>query len=741
MTVGYDGSENLANFSSYGNYKFQIRQTDPVLTGTFLGDDPVYVNVVGTPVLNQRVMHVTPNAPSFSYSFDALGMSPVEYVPTELLGSAPSSLNAASSQLVLLPTTGGAALHVPLSYQNFVTGSVPPSTSTNPTIPGVQVIDSRKPANQQSAPSSWLFDSGAAVTMVGRDLAGAIGINLATETPVATTTVMGIGGDLRTINGYQVQKLVVPLTGGDQLVFDNIVVFVPGVGDLPADLPGILGMNLINKSFSGVDELGNYQNLTNSAFNDWYVVPVNGAYWTGNGTWDSTTTAWSATSGGSYNRAWTAGADAIFEGAAGTVSGGQCRRQCGQFDHLHHRRLHAGRPRRHYVDRRRRQHHHRGGHGHYQLFARRQRGLDEERRRHAGADRRQHLCRRHHDPGRHFASRQRRHDGQHRRQRLQQRHVGLQPRRYGHFQPATSPAAAASPNRAPVPVILTGASSYSGVTTSRAAPCRSTAPSSTSNVLTNAGGANVTGGFLVLDYSANMANESSLASTVQSLLQTAYNGGTNSFQSGYGYQLYSTAATTSIGLGWVDNATTHQITIMPALYGDATLDGVVGPADLSKLLTNYGKSGMTWSQGDFTYDGIIGPADLSKLLTNYGKNGPLNINLPASARPRTARRSQLLAAYDITVSGVTACSGAVEHRPVADAPGLRGGSEDRAAVAETRPASVRGSVVARFRLLGVLAMSRTSRRRFAVAADRLDAAEFGPRAWPVDQAVLRRRPK
>ena len=91
VTVGYDGSENLANFSSYGNYKFQIRQTDPVLTGTFLGDDPVYVNVVGTPVLNQRVMHVTPNAPSFSYSFDALGMSPVEYVPTELLGSAPAA--------------------------------------------------------------------------------------------------------------------------------------------------------------------------------------------------------------------------------------------------------------------------------------------------------------------------------------------------------------------------------------------------------------------------------------------------------------------------------------------------------------------------------------------------------------------------------------------------------------------------------------------------------------------------
>ncbi len=319
VNVGYDGSEILSNFTSYGNYKFQIRQYDPVMTDSFLGDDPVYVNVVGTPVLNQHVMHVMSSAQSFSYSFDAFGAAPVEYVPTELLTSAPSNLNAASSQLVLVPTTGG-ALHVPLSYQNFVTGTVPPSTSTNPTIPGVQVIDSRKPANQQSSPSNWLFDSGAAVTMVGRDLATAIGINLSTDTPVATTTIMGIGGDIRTINGYQVQELILPLTGGNQLVFDNVVVFVPGVGDLPADLPGIFGMNLLNKSFSGVDELGDFQNLTNSAFSDWYVVPVNGSYWTGTGTWDTGTTTWSATSGSAYNQAWTAGADAIFEGTAGTVT-------------------------------------------------------------------------------------------------------------------------------------------------------------------------------------------------------------------------------------------------------------------------------------------------------------------------------------------------------------------------------------------------------------------------------------
>ena len=197
-------------------------------------------------------------------------------------------------------------------------------------------------------------------------------------------------------------------------------------------------------------------------------------------------------------------------------------------------------------------------------------------------------------------------------------------------------------------LVLSGPNSYTGVTNVQSGALQINNASTTTNVLTNTGGVNVTGGFLVLDYSAS---GTSVASTVQRLLQTAYNNGTNSFQSG---QIYDTAATSSIGLGWVDNTTAHQITIMPALYGDATLDGVVGPADLSKLLTNYGKTGMTWSQGDFTYDGTIGPADLSKLLTNYGKNGPLNIgNIPAIAYDEltsNAQAMQMLASRGVSIS-------------------------------------------------------------------------------------------
>ncbi len=185
-------------------------------------------------------------------------------------------------------------------------------------------------------------------------------------------------------------------------------------------------------------------------------------------------------------------------------------------------------------------------------------------------------------------------------------------------------------------VIFTGVNKYTGATNVQSGALQINGATTTTNVLTNSGGANVTGGFLILDYNASGV---SVASTVQSILQTAYGHGfTNT-----GDHIYDTAASSSVGLGWVDNAATKQITIMPALYGDCTLDGTVGLADLNVLLSNYGKSNMNWSQGDFTYDGTVGLADLNVLLSNYSKSGPLNIanapypNLDSQALSCSAR--------------------------------------------------------------------------------------------------------
>jgi len=69
-----------------------------------------------------------------------------------------------------------------------------------------------------------------------------------------------------------------------------------------------------------------------------------------------------------------------------------------------------------------------------------------------------------------------------------------------------------------------------------------------------------------------------------------------------------------------------DLTAMPAmilktaLVGDANLDGTVNISDLSKVLTNYDKSGMTWFDGDFDGNGSVNITDLSKVLTNYDRS-------------------------------------------------------------------------------------------------------------------------
>jgi autotransporter-associated beta strand protein len=284
VIISGDGSsvtEDLTKFNTVGVNKLQIRETDPTLDVGFGLSTTIMVNTIGTPLLNQYVMHVKSGARAFAWQMDTLGSAPVNYVPSELVdkSSLPSGLNLGSSELVLVPKVGGtaSAMHVPLLYQNYIADPHPaPSVSTNPTIPGVVASN-----GTASASSDWLFDSGAAVTMMGRNLATSLGINL--NLPgITSTTVLGIGGTV-TFQGYEIDQLALTTSTGSKINFHDIVVFVPGVGALPAELPGIFGMNLINNSFSGVtgDLFGGIveQNPVSSLFSDWYVV--SGAQTTG----------------------------------------------------------------------------------------------------------------------------------------------------------------------------------------------------------------------------------------------------------------------------------------------------------------------------------------------------------------------------------------------------------------------------------------------------------------------------
>ena len=61
-------------------------------------------------------------------------------------------------------------------------------------------------------------------------------------------------------------------------------------------------------------------------------------------------------------------------------------------------------------------------------------------------------------------------------------------------------------------------------------------------------------------------------------------------------------------------------------------------ADLSILLANFDKTGMTWAQGDFNGDGTVNIADLSMLLANFDKTA----GWPPPASRRCRSRARLL---------------------------------------------------------------------------------------------------
>lgn len=83
----------------------------------------------------------------------------------------------------------------------------------------------------------------------------------------------------------------------------------------------------------------------------------------------------------------------------------------------------------------------------------------------------------------------------------------------------------------------------------------------------------------------------------------------------------------------IDSATffeTNSLKLFSFLAGDFNLDGKVGDADLSILLSNWGASfpGIGVTDGDGDGSGAVGDGDLSLLLSNWGANGG-NINFCA----------------------------------------------------------------------------------------------------------------
>jgi autotransporter-associated beta strand protein len=170
-------------------------------------------------------------------------------------------------------------------------------------------------------------------------------------------------------------------------------------------------------------------------------------------------------------------------------------------------------------------------------------------------------------------------------------------------------------------VTLNSVNTYSGVTTVQAGTLQ-LSEYTYANIATS-DGADIQGGSGILDYSLS---GTSPAPEVQALLTASYNNGAWNI----GYIRNTTAATTGLSLGWTDNSTVQQLTIMATYAGDANLDGTTNVADLTALLNNYNKTGMVWADGDFNYDGNVNVADLTALLNNYNKSVGAGVGLSSA---------------------------------------------------------------------------------------------------------------
>jgi fibronectin-binding autotransporter adhesin len=162
-------------------------------------------------------------------------------------------------------------------------------------------------------------------------------------------------------------------------------------------------------------------------------------------------------------------------------------------------------------------------------------------------------------------------------------------------------------------VTLRGSNSYTGTTAVQQGRLIAVGDNARAPIFTG-GGADITGGRLVLDYSP--VDATNPAATVASTLDAGYDQPTK-FSSG----ALRTSATpdTTKGLGWRDDSTGKQVTVMYTYYGDSDLSGTVNTLDFNAVAANFNTSGNIWASGDFNYDGVVNALDFNAVATNFGK--------------------------------------------------------------------------------------------------------------------------
>ena len=130
-----------------------------------------------------------------------------------------------------------------------------PSVLPNPLIPGITAADDGNLVTDLNS-KTLLFDTGAQLSVISTEFAMELGLDL--STPEFVNPVQGAAGTPVTLNGYYLDELIIPVEGGDELVFMDAPVFVLDIAD---GIDGIIGMNLFNTAnqmlYDPLDASGN----------------------------------------------------------------------------------------------------------------------------------------------------------------------------------------------------------------------------------------------------------------------------------------------------------------------------------------------------------------------------------------------------------------------------------------------------------------------------------------------------
>jgi hypothetical protein len=144
------------------------------------------------------------------------------------------------------------------------------------------------------------------------------------------------------------------------------------------------------------------------------------------------------------------------------------------------------------------------------------------------------------------------------------------------------------------------------------------------NPVLNLAGADIQSGKLVFDYSSG----TDPISTIQAMLAASYDGG----RWDIGRLRDSTATTTGLTLGCLDNTSSKQVIVIATYPGDFNLDGVVDSQDKA-IWFAHAFFGTTWQQGDANYDGVVDGLDRDLVLAHTGMPPTAGMSAAAGVTP------------------------------------------------------------------------------------------------------------